>query len=156
MSLKPRSVLVSACLLGEACRYDGATCPRPELEAWAAARRAEGWQLTPICPEELGELGTPRPPAELKGGDGEAVWAGAAQVRRVEDDGDVTEAFVAGARRAREAAPSAATALLKARSPSCGVNATWIDGEVRQGDGVFAALLRSQGVALHTEEGPLP
>ncbi len=141
--------LVSACLLGERCRYDGGS--RPAEAARRLLDRLGAEHVVAACPEELGGLGTPRPPAQLRGGDGAAVLAGAARV--VRDDGtDVTAAFVEGARRALARAPDAGAALLKARSPSCGVGRTWVDGEVRDGDGVFAALLRRRGLSLHTDE----
>ena len=136
-------VLVSACLLGRACRYDGRSRPSA-----AVAAAVEGAEVVAVCPEELGGLGTPRPAAELSGGDGAAALAGDARVLR-RDGTDVTEAFLAGA---RAAAQPADRAILKARSPSCGVGATWIDGEVRAGDGVFAALLRSRGIPVTSDE----
>lgn len=143
--------LVSACLVGRACRYDGATRARPEVAAFLDAHAAAGAVITPVCPEELGGLGTPRPPAELRGGDGAAVWLGRATVRRLADSTDLTGAFQAGARAALAHEPRATHALLKARSPSCGCGRTWRDGAVGPGDGVFAALLRSRGVVLQTE-----
>lgn len=140
-------VLVSACLTGIKCRYDGETKRAENLAALLA-----GYRAVPVCPEELGGLGTPRPPAQLAGGDGAAVSRGDARVLRVDDGVDVTEEFLLGAERALAAAPEAQRAILKARSPSCGCGRTWIDGEVRDGDGVFAAMLRSRGVLLLTEE----
>ena len=142
-------VLVSACLLGRACRYDGASRPSDAVEDWLIAR---GAVAVAVCPEELGQLGTPRPAAELRGGDGEAVLSGSARVCRVEDGTDVSEAFVRGARAALQRGEGAHLAVLKARSPSCGCGRSWIDGQVRDGDGVFAALLRRRGVQLLTEE----
>ena len=55
-------ILVSACLLGCPCRYDGASKPHPEVLALA-----ERHALVPVCPEQLGGLPTPRPPAERRG-----------------------------------------------------------------------------------------
>ncbi len=136
-------VLVSACLLGRACRYDGRSKPSD-----AVANAVAGAEVLPVCPEELGDLGTPRPPAWLVGGDGAAVLAGRARVER-HDGTDVTAAFVRGA---QAAAQPTDRAILKARSPSCGVGATWIDGAVCAGDGVFAALLRARGVPLYSDE----
>ncbi len=147
-------VLVSACLLGRACRYDGATGGNPALQQALAALQASGANVVGVCPEELGGLGTPRPAATLDGGDGAAAWSGQASVRRNHDGADVTAAFLDGARRARAAAgPARPTrAILKARSPSCGVGRTWRDGAVQDGDGVFAALLRAEGVPLMDDE----
>ena len=135
--------LVSACLLGRACRYDGGSKP---VEAALGLP-----DVVPVCPEELGGLGTPRPPAQLVGGDGAAVLEGSARVLR-EDGVDVSEAFLVGAREAARIGEGCFRAVLKARSPSCGVGQTWIDGRVRQGDGVFAALLRARGLELLSDE----
>lgn len=142
---------VSACLLGRPCRYDGGARPHSGVRDWADRVRAAGGEVVPVCPEELGGLGTPRPAAELKGGDGHAVLHGVARVRRLADDADVTDAFLAGAVAAAQRVEGAEEAVLKARSPSCGCGATHIDGKVRPGDGVFAALLRAQGLTLRTE-----
>ncbi|PIE18738.1 MAG: hypothetical protein CSA66_04045 [Proteobacteria bacterium] len=150
----PKPVLVvSACLLGQPCRYDGASRRADQVLAAAARWIDGGGRVAPVCPEELGGLGTPRPGAELRGGDGEAALAGAATVAREADGVDVTAAFLAGAQRAMALAGGApARAILKARSPSCGVGRTHIDGGVRDGDGVFAALLARAGVSRQTDE----
>lgn len=150
---KPAVAVVSACLLGQPCRYDGASKGRADVLRWRARQLAAGMVVVAVFPEELGELGTPRPAAELTGGDGAAAWRGEATVRRVQDHHDVTAAFQRGARRALALAPTVTVAMLKARSPSCGVGRTHIDGAVRSGDGVFAALLRHRGVEMRTEEG---
>lgn len=109
-----------------------------------------------VCPEEEGGLATPRPAAEIRGGDGSDVLDGRARV--VTSAGvDVTEAYLQGARialeRAREA--GADTAILKARSPSCGRGCVY-DGTFSrtptQGDGVTAALLQREGIKVVTEE----
>ncbi|MBI4702199.1 MAG: DUF523 domain-containing protein [Deltaproteobacteria bacterium] len=145
-------LLVAACLLGRPCRYDGAAKTHAETCALAAGHEARGGKVVAVCPEELGGLGTPRPAAELRSGDGHAVLHGRARVRRVSDGADVTGAFVAGAERARELGRGASRAVLKARSPSCGCGSTWIDGALGPGDGVLAALLRRDGVAVGTED----
>jgi uncharacterized protein YbbK (DUF523 family) len=145
-------VLVSACLAGRACRYDGGANPDDEIARLVASGRA-----VLVCPEEDGGLPTPRPPAEIVGGDGSDVLDGRAQV--VTRDGrDVTDLYVAGAHRALEAArrAGATRAVLKARSPSCGVGAIY-DGSFSRalaaGDGVTTALLRRNGIEVATEEG---
>ena len=142
-------VVVSACLLGVACRYDGRSKPAPAV---IAALEAGGHTVVAVCPEELGGLGTPRPGAHLIGGDGHAVLDGRATVRREADGVDVTAQFRAGAEAAAERAAGATLAILKARSPSCGCGQTTIAGAVAPGDGVFAALLRRRGLALRTDE----
>jgi uncharacterized protein YbbK (DUF523 family) len=144
--------LISACLLGQACRYDGASKPAAAVIAQVAAWRAVGDEVVVVCPEELGALGTPRPAAELRGGDGHAALSGRATVAREGDGVDVTAAFVAGAYAAAKLAPRAISAVLKANSPSCGCSQTTIDGRRQVGDGVFAALLRQRGVAVQTDE----
>ncbi len=145
------SLFVSACLLGRPCRYDGRARPDRRvagvLSQWPGPTRA-------VCPEELGGLGTPRPAAWLSGGDGAAVLDGQASVRRRDDDVDLTDAFVDGARRAADGARAGDVAVLKARSPSCGCAQTWIDGQVQPGSGVFAALLARRGVRVLSDEDP--
>lgn len=145
------AVLVSACLAGRACRFDGSANDDDVVGRLVAEGRA-----VLVCPEVDGGLGTPRPPAEIVGGDGADVLAGRARV--VTAGGvDVTDAYVAGAHRALEAAREAGarTAILKARSPSCGKSGIY-DGSfsrsLRSGDGVTAALLRTNGIEVSTEE----
>jgi uncharacterized protein YbbK (DUF523 family) len=149
------TVLVSACLLGRMCRYDGGTNLSPVVVAEIQRLRDTGVEVVEVCPEELGGLPTPRLPAELVGGGGAEVLLGQAQVLVVATRRNVTGAFIGGAKAARDLAPTATRAILKARSPSCGVDKTYICGVLAPGDGVFAALLRSQGVSLSTEEAPV-
>jgi len=140
-------VLVSACLLGVRCRYDGQHKRHVGVE-----RALAGCEIVPVCPEQAGGLPTPRPACQLRGGDGEALWQDRARV--VDALGvDQSAAFREGARRCLQQAPDARRALLKEGSPSCGVRRCVIDGESRPGMGVLAALLARQGVALETEEG---
>lgn len=147
------TMIVSACLLGRRCRYDGQASPSDLVQARVDAWKASGGVVTAVCPEELGELPTPRPAAELRGGDGGAVLDGTATVEQKADDKDLSAAFVQGAQAALARAPGASCAILKARSPSCGVGETWIDGELKRGDGVFAALLRRAGVEVEADSG---
>ena len=144
-------VLVSACLLGRLCRYDGRTNTDEPLVAELEAR---GMRAVPCCPEEAGGLATPRPPAWIEGADAAAVVDGEARV--VTDAGaDVTEAFLAGARSALEAARRAGArrAFLKERSPSCGVAATHVDDRLVDGPGVTAELLARAGIEVSGVEG---
>jgi uncharacterized protein YbbK (DUF523 family) len=143
--------LVSACLLGIRTRYDGGCCPVPRLIQLAA------WGLAvPICPEVAGGLPVPRPPAEIVGGDGQAVLDGQARVLTIEGE-DVTEAFLAGARQALETAQRLGIrrAVLKDDSPSCGCRRTY-DGAFSDhkvsGQGVTAALLQRNGITVLSEE----
>ena len=81
----PPPLVVSACLLGRACRYDGASKPATAVQDLAERWSSAGGAVIPVCPEELGGLGTPRPGAHLTGGDGHAVLEGRARVVRAED-----------------------------------------------------------------------
>jgi uncharacterized protein YbbK (DUF523 family) len=129
------TVLVSACLTGLCTRYDGLSKPSPECMEQLAGR---SW--IPVCPEQLGGLPTPRTPADIVDGDGSDVLAGTA---RVIDRGgrNVTAQFVHGAKQCLAIARSQniTTALLKARSPSCGLTPK---------SGVTAALLAANGITI--------
>jgi len=144
---EPGAVLVSACLLGRRCRYDGRDKLTPQLGVVL-----EGRAVIPVCPEELGGLGTPRPACQLQGGDGAAVLDGNASVIDV-DGKDRRAEFVKGAEAAlAEAIAGGATeAILKDHSPSCGVRRVYRDGALLPGEGVLTALLRRHGISVHDE-----
>lgn len=152
MSAPGETLLVSACLVGERCRYDGGGFDGyPDLR-----RMVEEGRAIAVCPEELGGLSTPRPPAEIVGGDGTDVWQGRARLVTLEGT-DVTEAFLAGAeataRLAREV--GATQAILKARSPSCGSHGRYdgtFRGRIVPGMGVTAARLTELGLTVLSEE----
>jgi uncharacterized protein YbbK (DUF523 family) len=144
-------VLVSACLLGRTCRYDG---DHNHDHVLAGELVARGLRAVPFCPEEHGGLGTPRPAAWIETSDAAAVLAGSDRV--VTGAGrDVTRAFLEGARGALETcrAQGIARAYLKERSPSCGVACTHVAGVPVEGPGVTAELLRRHGVAVEGVEG---
>lgn len=148
---EPRPVLVSACLLGCACRYDGRHNRDGELER---ALERDGMRAVPFCPEEAGGLGTPRPAAWIETESAEAVLDG--RDRIVDTNGrDVTDGFLAGARGALAAcvANGCTRAYLKERSPSCGVAATHVGDRVTEGPGVTAALLARAGIEVVGVEG---
>lgn len=145
-------ILVSRCLLGHRVRYDGgAHGPYDLLQQWLDEGR-----VVALCPEVAGGLPTPRPPAEIAGGQGAQVLDGRLPVLTI-DGADVTSAFVAGAQQglALVHEHGIRLALLKARSPSCG-NLENYDGSfsgVRvAGEGVTAALLRRAGVQVFNEQ----
>jgi uncharacterized protein YbbK (DUF523 family) len=151
----PEMILVSACLLGIACRYDGRSYPAAGLRDLGALGR-----LLPFCPEVAGGLTTPRPPAEIKGAhaglDGHAVLDGRSRVMGV-DGTDVTVHFAAGAEAALALARRMGIrrAILKAGSPSCGagrIAGGAFDGTLVPGDGVTAALLKRAEIQVITEE----
>ena len=136
-------VIVSACLLGSPVRPDGGDkkLDHPVLRRWL-----EEGRIVSACPEMLGGLPTPRPPAEIV-------------ARRVvtRDGRDVTQAFEDGARAvaALAEADRIRVAILKEGSPSCGSSLIY-DGTFRgtkvPGEGVTAAFLRNQGIAVFSEE----
>ena len=139
-------VMVSACLLGVHCRYDGDARPCPEL---IERLRSEGRHIVPMCPEQLGGLSTPRPSAEITHGDGRTVLAGDARV--VADDGtDVTELYLRGAQECVDLARrlGCCRAYLQERSPACGVGKIKRRGRTCAGMGVAAAMLEAAGVEL--------
>ncbi len=145
------AVLVSACLAGRACAYDGSHRAHPEI-----LRLVEEGRAVLVCPEEEGGLSTPRPAAEISNGRGDDVLDGRARV--LTDMGvDVTDTYLEGARTAvqRASDEDCRVAILKARSPACGCGAVY-DGtfsrSLTDGDGVAAAALRRAGIELWTEE----
>ena len=144
-------LLVSACLLGVACNHEGRGSWRAVVEHLAARYR-----LIPVCPEVLGGLTTPRPAAELSGGDGVDVLDGRARVTNAAG-ADVTDAYRRGAEAAVAVARAAGArrAVLKARSPSCG-SSTVYDGSFSRrlvpGEGVTAAALRAAGIDVRSDE----
>ena len=140
-------VVISACLLGVRCRYDGG-----DSRNETAIRQMKTDELIPVCPEEAGGLPTPRPPAEIVGGDGNDVLDGEAKVMTV-DGTDVTEAYLKGAHHALQMAQShgATHVILTARSPSCGCGNIYdgtFSGTLTTGDGVTTALLKRHGITV--------
>jgi uncharacterized protein YbbK (DUF523 family) len=134
-------VLVSACLLGVGCRFDCESKTYPAVVNLARTRH-----LVPVCPEQLAGLPTPRPRHEQREG------------RIVSEHGqDATQAFHRGAEQALHIArvTGCRSAILKARSPSCGVG-TIYDGSFSRklvaGDGVLASRLRQEGISVCSED----
>lgn len=140
-------MLISACLLGVNCRYDGGNSRDKD-----AIKRHQHDELVPVCPEEAGGLPTPRPAVEIVGGDGNDVLDGKARVLTAEGV-DKTEEFLKGAQIALELAQSegATSVLLKSKSPSCGCGEIY-DGTFSKtlsyGDGVTTALLKRHGIEV--------
>ena len=133
-------ILVSACLLGVCCRYDGQA--KPHEGALSLLGRHT---LIPVCPEIYGGLATPRPAAERVG---ERVLTA--------QGGDVTAQYRRGAEETLRLGRlyGCEAALLKERSPSCGsgvIHNGRFDGGRTPGDGVTAALLRANGIAVYGE-----
>ena len=142
--------LVSACLLGINCRYNGQNNLDEKVMRLAAKE-----VLIPVCPEQLGGLGTPREPMGIIGGGGSEVLDGKSRVMN-ESDRDVTENLARGAEEVLKIARSLGVkeAILKARSPSCGCEKIHDGTSSRlvKGDGVTAALLKRNDIRVVTEE----
>lgn len=149
----PEPVLVSACLLGRACTYEGGDNRDMALEAELAR---DGCEPVPFCPEESGGLPTPRPAANLTAPSAD-VLDGEGRVVSIHGD-DVTSAFLAGAEAALERCRTRGIrrAFLKERSPSCGCAATHLESGLVPGRGVTAELLERSGVRCEGVEGRRP
>jgi uncharacterized protein YbbK (DUF523 family) len=134
-------IIVSACLAGVQCRYDGAGKP-----CEAVIRLVAEGKAMPVCPEQLGGLPTPRLSSEIR------------DDKVVRKDGvDVSDEFNRGAQEALALAKlvGAKTAILKSRSPSCGSGKIYdgsFTGTLINGNGIFVALCKSNGIELKTEE----
>ena len=132
-----KNILVSACLLGEPCRYDGKSKPCDRVIALKNT-----YNLIPICPEVMGGLPAPRTPSEICG---ERVL--------MKDGRDVTENYNRGAQKALEIARENActVAILKEKSPSCGsglIHNGSFDGGLVEGDGITTLLLKQNGIRV--------
>ncbi|RJP56119.1 MAG: DUF523 domain-containing protein [Deltaproteobacteria bacterium] len=137
-------IVVSACLVGINCRYDSSSKTKPELLDLLEKKRA-----VPVCPEQLGGLPTPRTPAKIQSGDGYDVLKSGARVIDIKGR-DVTRQFIKGAIEAFNIAMlvGADKAILKDKSPSCGVNYIWDDDGLKEGKGVLTALLIDNGIKV--------
>lgn len=134
------NILVSACLMGVECRYNGKGEVFPSV-----AELMQTHTLIPVCPEIFGGLPTPRTPAERIGD------------RVVTEDGqDVTEAFFRGAEQVKKLAElyGCTRAILKERSPSCGCGEIY-DGSFQRklikGEGITAEYLKQHGILVAGE-----
>ncbi len=147
-------VLLSACLAGARCVYDGSHKSHPVF-----ARMARRREAVLFCPEALGGLKVPHSPSEIRGGSGAKVLSGRARVVSREGE-DVTEFFLKGARRTLVLARRrrVSEAVMKSRSPSCGCGEVY-DGTftrtLTRGFGVTAALLKKNGVNVVSDEAYL-
>ncbi len=135
-----KNILVSACLLGESCRYDGKSKPCERVIALSNT-----YNLIPICPEVMGGLPTPRVPSEICG----------AHVM-MKDGRDVTENYNRGAHTALQIAREneCTVAILKEKSPSCGsglIHNGLFDGGLITGDGITTQLLKKEGIRVFGE-----
>ena len=133
--------IVSACLVGVPCRWDGIDKKQEKL-----MKLLESGDALPLWPEQLGGLSTPREPSEIVGD------------RVISKFGnDVTEEFKSGAEIVLNIAKQigCTQAILKAKSPSCGCNKIYdgtFTGNLIDGDGITAKLLKEHGIEVITEE----
>ncbi|OBZ32470.1 DUF523 domain-containing protein [Megasphaera sp. DISK 18] len=140
------NILISSCLLGQYCRYDGKTKTYDVIRPLLGR---DDLHFIPICPEQAGGLATPRPAAERCG---DKVMT--------KDGLDVTRQYERGAEAALYLARlfHCEKAILKAKSPSCGCGLIY-DGTfsrtLTEGDGVTAALLKAEGIEVFSEGDPL-
>ena len=139
--LKNEKILVSACLLGVNCKYDGTSNKDEKV-----LKLAKDFILIPVCPEILGGLPTPREPAEQKG------------KKVITKSGkDVTKFFKKGAKEVLKIAKifKIKKAILKQKSPSCGCGKIYdgtFSGKLIRGDGVTTKLLKKNKIKVFTEE----
>ena len=143
--------LISACLCGINCKYNGGNNLNPYF---LEMLRQE--DLIPICPEQLGGLPTPRSACEVVGGTGDDVIIGHAQVF-TRDGRDFTEFFLKGAQETLSIAAQADVdgAILQSRSPSCGHGKIYdgtFTGKLIDGDGVTTALLKKNGIKVWNDQ----
>ena len=137
-----KALLISRCLLGDNCRYDGKSKPLPDETLQALRAR---YDLIPVCPEVLGGLPTPRTPSERQG-DRVVMKTGA----------DVTEEYRRGAEATLQTAQEnqVCAAVLKERSPSCGKGNIYdgtFTGTLKEGNGVTAEVLLNAGFTVYGE-----
>ena len=143
--------LVSACLCGINCKYNG----KNNLNLYFMELLQEG-DVIPVYPKQLGGLPTPRLPAEIDAGSGQDVLVGYSKVLNKNGE-DVSDNYIKGAYETLKIAQLAGvdTAILKSRSPSCGSKYIY-DGsfsyKLRQADGVTAALLKENGIRVMDED----
>ncbi len=134
-------ILVSMCLLGENCRYDGKNCLNEEIR-----ELAKDHILIPICPEQMGGLSTPRLPSEI------------VNDRLVMKDGrDVTDEYEKGRQTALHIAElnDIDYVLLKSKSPSCGKGKIYdgsFSGKMTEGNGYTARLFLEKGYKVYSDE----
>lgn len=146
----PKKILVSSCLVGKKCSYDG--------EARTSSKVAELCSrcvCIDICPEIEGGLECPREIHEIADGTGEDVLDGKARVMSI-SGADHTNNFLKGAEATLRAAleNGVSVAIMKARSPSCGTHNVYsgkFDGTLKDGSGVTAAILKRNGIKVFNE-----
>lgn len=147
MEKEKPAILVSACLLGVECRYDGTGGSGEEVRKMLDLMK--DYRLVPVCPEQLGGLTTPRKPSEIQ--------SKAKQLTVMNSAGeDVTEQYCKGARECLKLAKlyGCQFAVMKERSPACGCDMVY-DGTFTKkripGKGVAAGFLEENGIKVFGE-----
>ena len=146
--MKKAPIIVSACLVGRRCRYNGEDRAHPAVIGFL-----RGKNYVALCPERLAGWRVPRPAVEFHGGGAKEVAAGKARIRDSRGR-DRTASLIKGVVKALSRAISLQTreAILKEKSPSCGVKKVYRDGRLRRGGGLFTHWLRQSGVKVLSEE----
>jgi uncharacterized protein YbbK (DUF523 family) len=146
----PQPILVSACLLGIQTRYDGQAKRNKKVLSYL---QANDLIPIPVCPEQLAGQPTPRPATRFACGNGEQVLDGRGSVVTMTGD-NMNHIFVHGAQETLKIARlcGCTRALLKERSPSCGVHQIHLNDRIIAGQGVSCALLRREGLHVCSEE----
>ena len=137
-------VIVSACLIGKNCKYNGLNNENQKIINFLLDK-----EIVPVCPEVMGGLSVPRLKSEIDFNDKNKVIN--------EVGNDVTFYFEKGAQKAMEIVlkSGASLAIVKEKSPSCGKNKIYngkFNGELIDGSGVFTKLLKEKGIKVLTEE----
>ncbi len=143
--------LVSACLLGLKCTWDGKSKRNEKI-----IKLLKKEVLIPVCPEQLGGLPTPRIPQEIQGCSGEDVLARICKVKNKSGQ-DITKQFIKGAKETLKIAKqlNIKEFIGKSKSPSCGSGLIYdgtFSGKLARGDGVTTALLKRNGIKVITEK----
>jgi len=145
-------IIVSACLLGLNTKYDGTSNAHALIQKYSSLGK-----FIPVCPEELGGLPTPRSPVEIVEGTGQDVLLGRSVVQGEQGE-VVTPQFIHGATEVLKIVrmSKVSAAILKERSPSCGVNHIYngsFTHRIKSGQGVTAAILKEHNIPIYSEEG---
>lgn len=144
-------IIVSACLIGVNCKYNGENNYNDKVKEFLKNK-----QYIPICPEQLGGLTTPRNPSEIDNMGGQEVLKGNSKVISCKNE-DVTDNFIKGAKESLKIAKlfDCKQALLKEGSPSCGCNFIYdgtFKGNKISGMGVTAALFNANNIEVFSEK----
>jgi len=146
--------IVSACLAGENCRWNGGNRLNKKIK-----KLVEKGEAVTACPEILGGLTIPREPTGIHRGLGDDVWDGKAWVRTTKKGEDQSEHYKKGALKFLDIAKSRNidTAVLANKSPSCGCGKTWqlddkFENHLVDGNGILASLLIRNGIKVYTED----